>query len=417
MITFVRAFIVDSKPVAVLMTDVSIDSVKSLIAPFLLHPDARVVIRGNNGLYVARRDTPYDTRFAASYERLSDALRSAQIVAVDGEDYLSVHSAMASTGWEVSTLTPMSYVNANNGRLILFSIASVIVTIALLVPLSRRYSLLLSRPIEELERGISRLSKGDFDINLTVDSEDELGSLTRQFNDMAHTIRTLKISVLDEQLLRKDAELAYLQSQVNPHFLYNTLQVISSIAIVRKVPEIQDIARALSSMMRYNLGASTHLVPLRMELDNINSYLTIQRFRYEDRFTWSAYVADGAYDASVINFLLQPLVENSFIHGFEKVRRTCKLELAVDLEGGMLLIALKDNGKGFEPERLDEVRAAIRASQDSPAFTQSSHIGLGNIARRLRDLYDDAASVEIDSVPNGETTVRISLPATRGAPA
>ena len=206
-------------------------------------------------------------------------------------------------------------------------------------------------------------------------------------------------------MLRQSAELDMLRSQINPHFLYNTLELIRAMAIKGDIDHVSMITSAMGKIYRYTAKGDS-LVPLAQEVEIVKSYISIQQARFEGRITTLYSISPEAAQVPVFKMLLQPLVENAFIHGLESRPSDGTLYLGAKVEGNMLSITVRDNGAGITPEKLAELEARFSASE----YDTSEHLGLVNISARLRLQYSDAAGLHITGAPGDGTCVSICIP-------
>ncbi len=212
------------------------------------------------------------------------------------------------------------------------------------------------------------------------------------------------------QLHLRESELSALQSQINHHFLYNTLECMRSIGMYYGSPEIVSISTAMADIFRYSIKGSP-MVPLRTELDVINKYLTIINVRFDDRFTAQIDCTPETLDCIIPKMILQPLVENAIYYGLEPKKGPGSLTLRARLHNAQLILLVEDDGVGMEQEELEALRASL-SSDDPPlsGSTEKSSIGLTNIANRVRLFAHDRCSVAVHSVKGVGTSVCLTLP-------
>ncbi|CAG7600365.1 hypothetical protein PAESOLCIP111_00389 [Paenibacillus solanacearum] len=254
---------------------------------------------------------------------------------------------------------------------------------------------------------------------VTAEGYLEISIMARQFNSLLDEIDDLTRKLVDSkthiyelQLHKKQAELQYLKSQINPHFLYNTLETIKGIAHVRGVPEIREMTDALSRVFRYSIKGEEQ-VRLEEELRIIRAYVSIQQVRFADRFDVRYKLADACSDCRVMKMILQPLVENAVFHGIEPSLERKLLTIGCRWEKDDLLLWVADDGAGIEPERLEAIRASLETAngESSPAH-RNAHIGLRNVDSRIKYTYGaEYGIVSIDSAPGCGTKVTIRIPA------
>jgi two-component system sensor histidine kinase YesM len=225
------------------------------------------------------------------------------------------------------------------------------------------------------------------------------------FNDMTHRLRELADRVFKEGERTREAELMLLQSQINPHFLYNSLDTIYWMAERARATEIARMAMWLGRFYRLNLSRGRDTITMDQMVGQITSYLNIQQVRFRGRFEYSIRVADGLGSHGIPNLLVQPLVENAVYHGVEQVVGHGRIVLAVRKRAGKLQIVVHDNGAGIPTERL----GALRRELFEPEETSCSY-GLKNVHLRVRLKYGDRFGLHIESRPGRGTIVRLDIP-------
>lgn len=255
------------------------------------------------------------------------------------------------------------------------------------------------QPIRTLMLSMQRIESGDFTVRVPNRRRDEIGRLTEAFNDMASRIHHLINEVYAKKLEQKNAELRALQSQINPHFLYNTLDTINWMLIDRSEFEISDIVVALGELMKYAMRTEV-LVTLNEELQYLEQYLTIQRNRLEDRLSYAISGTSELEGFTVPKLIVQPLVENAIKHAVEPKPEGGEIEVKARRTGNWVIITVKDDGPGMSAEQM---------SMNGSFGGSHEHIGLSNVRKRLELYYGAAAMLDIDSSAAG-TTVRIRIP-------
>lgn len=223
----------------------------------------------------------------------------------------------------------------------------------------------------------------------------------------AYTERLFKS--FEQKLNQKQTSLTTLQSQINPHFLYNTLDSIRGQALEYRVPEIADMTEALSSFFRYNVSKGANMVPLREELRNIQTYFCIQQYRFENRFSLHVENPDiQALDCYLPKLTLQPLVENCIFHGLEKKTGPGLISIRIALTEKRLLLTITDNGVGISGEKLLTIQESLRRGE--PTKSLSSGIALSNVSQRIKLAFGPMYGIEISSQLAVGTEVEIVLP-------
>ncbi len=287
-----------------------------------------------------------------------------------------------------------------------------IIAIAASIICSVVYSRAVSKPIRKLSEEMKIVTLSNYNGKTEEHRTDEVGILQTSFDYMIKRNRELFAQQYQAKLEKRNAQLRALQAQINPHFMYNTLQVIGGMALEKDVPEIYTITLALSDIMRYSLSFSKEAVPLSEEIQYLKSYITIQNERFGQKICLRLHLAPETEECLIPKLILQPLVENSFEHGL--LNKGGRWELSIEsslTETNDLLIVVKDNGIGFEKERLEEIRRKLSAETDE-ALRSGSHIGLANVHARIKlHSRNEAHGISIVSSAQEGTSIRVLMPA------
>ena len=263
------------------------------------------------------------------------------------------------------------------------------------------------RPIQVLAQAAGRISKGDLDARADVDSRDEIAVLADRFNDMAGNIQTLVVKVReDEQKMRK-ADLRLLQEQINPHFLYNTLDNIVWLIEGNEPDEAVEMVVTLSEFFRLVLSKGKEFITIRQEEQHISSYLQIQEKRYHDILDYHIYIDPEIYEYQIPKLTLQPLVENALYHGIKYKRSRGMIEITGTQEGENLYLTVADDGVGMNEEELKKLEKEI----SRPCKETESGFGLANVNERIRMYFGAEFGMKIWSEKGSGTRITIEIPA------
>ncbi|OUS78107.1 sensor with HAMP domain protein [Paenibacillus sp. MY03] len=243
------------------------------------------------------------------------------------------------------------------------------------------------------------IQDGDLSRRIDVRGNDEFVIISLSFNVLASSIQTLIKDVYRQGMLKKQAELAALQAQINPHFLYNTLSTISSLSNLGKTNQVTEMVKRLSSFYRLTLNGGQVLIPLGKELEQVKAYLAIQKVKYDDAFQVYIEMEPTLKEMKVIKLIVQPFVENCFKHAW--FGQTIAIRITAAAFEGKLEIKVIDTGIGMKKERLEQVRNSA---------AQSNAYGLKNVEERIKLKYGNEFGVTIHSIYGGGTTVRLLLP-------
>ncbi|GIO42117.1 sensor histidine kinase [Paenibacillus apis] len=266
--------------------------------------------------------------------------------------------------------------------------------------------------VKRLSRHMQKVTNEKFDLIRIEEGNDEIGGLIQNFNIMTARINSLINNVYKLEIQKKDlemervrAELNFLQSQMNPHFLFNTLNAILVVCTKNNYSDVTDIIKSLSKLLRRLLGWKEDIVPLEEEILFIEMYLKIEKFRFRDKFEYELDIAPEALHYKIPKMSIQPLVENACKHGIQAVEGEGVVKIAASVSDDRLCVSVKDNGKGIEPEKHREMLISMRSES-----TSGNSIGIRNVYRRLELYYNDLVRFNIDSKPNQGTTVSFEIP-------
>lgn len=270
----------------------------------------------------------------------------------------------------------------------------------------------ITGPVSRLVDMAGRMSRGNLDLEPLPPprrSDDELGLLSAAFGQMSTNLKALiekDKESLEKDRLVKELELQALQSQINPHFLFNTLNVLSKLALLEGAERTSDLIVSMSNLLRYNLRKLDQPVTLRDELAHVQEYFTIQQARFRDRVRFELDIKPDALQVPVPALTLQPLVENAFVHGIEGMEQGAVIRLEIGHVPEGVRIALSDNGGGMR----EEVRQALLRLEAGTDNKHSTGLGTRNVFKRLQLFYGRSDLVDIDSEPGKGTTITIVIP-------
>ncbi|WP_405155397.1 sensor histidine kinase [Paenibacillus sp. FSL K6-0108] len=285
--------------------------------------------------------------------------------------------------------------------------ATVLCSWIIITIISRR----LLRPLASLVNAMKRVRDGQFDTRVPIQTQDELGFIGERFNAMASRIDTLIHEVYERELSEKQAELKAIQAQLNPHFLYNTLSMFFWKFYMLGDEKSARLVTALSEMLQYTLEPVQRLTTLQDEMTQIDHYLQIQQARYQEALSIEISVPPELLRCQVIRLLLQPIVENVFVHAFADKRDNRRLKIrgfrydGNDAESDMLILEIADNGCGMDPSIMDRIFAPMAHAEE-----ERQHIGMRSVLRRIELIHGEPYGVQIESTAEVGTMVRLRLP-------
>lgn len=344
--------------------------------------------------------------------------RGAQINWKEKEKYIFSGNKNKVYEWKVVIVTNKDYIFMKTKDYLTFTIVISGLLIMAAALLSYLFAKTIYQPIELLKRGMDLIQNGEFDVRLAKKTDDELGYLIDNFNQMAYRTKILIQEKYEEELQKKDAQYKYLQAQIDPHFIFNTLQIISSMALVKKVPEIETVSNSLAGLIRYSISGDQKTVLLKEEIKNVINHLEIQKIRLKNRLSYHLEIQHEIEQISIIKMVLQPIVENGIQHGLKSGNGMIKVQGY--MSGEKVLIEIKDNGEGMTEEEvkrlLEWINLPIKRNDIEDGEIkklqmegQNNHVGLRNINLRLKMYYGEDYGISIKSKLREGTTVTVCI--------
>lgn len=311
---------------------------------------------------------------------------------------------------KIMTILPINSIVGDAERIGTIGVAVIGISFVISVILISFLCMILTKRFLRLSKQIGKVSIGNFNAVIAVDGRDEIGQISRQFNQMVYSIKNLmeEIRASQEQqnqleLRQNEMKLKMLASQINPHFLYNALESIRMKAHIHGEKEIAQTVKTLGKLMRKNLEITGKPIALKEELAIVRCYLDIQKFRHEDRLTYRIEVDPAASTVEIPPLIIQPLVENAVIHGLEGRHQGGEIAIRAYLSDSHLHVVVMDNGSGMTPGKLEQIRQAIDNHE-------AIRIGLHNVQQRLQMTFGPAYGMQMDSEAGKGTEIRLRIP-------
>ncbi|ASA21373.1 sensor histidine kinase [Paenibacillus donghaensis] len=330
----------------------------------------------------------------------------------EASPYFISYTRSEYSGWKTVLLMPkeeiISPLHSIKTAVMYTGVFAFMITFLLSILLGR----MITKPILDLHKSVNRIKRGDFSAGLDVSRRDEIGRIAVNFNAMRNELQMLIENKYIYQIKLQEAELAMLYSQINPHFLYNTLDSIKAMADYYAVEVISEMAQSLADMFRYNIKNSDEVVSLREELEQIEAYIRIQSFRFEGKFHYSVDVEEELYDYPMLKMTLQPLVENAVFHGIEPMRGKGMIRITARKYADGVHLSVSDNGVGVIEERLAKIRADLVrpvVQEQNLSLSSGAGIGIRNVYTRYAIRYSNRVEFRIDSGEGAGTLITLIL--------
>ncbi len=331
-------------------------------------------------------------------------------VTLGSANYLIAYDMDDNTGlMRVAVMDKKKILESTSGvdtLLLLIAILS-IVFIILFTNVAAR---LFFRKLREMDRMMMHIESGRFDARIKVDGFNEISRISESFNHMAEKLQSLIASIVQKEKAQKEAEIHALQAQINPHFLYNTLENMRMQCEIDEYFTVANDLANLGDLLRYSLHWESPTVRVSEELNNIEQYIEIMRMRFNNRLVYNMECSEELKNLMIPKFILQPLVENCFSHGFKNTLPPWKIFVKVLLDKDRLIICVEDNGKGIEKHRLDQIYKCIREDKTiSDSNRSKNSIGIINVKQRVEMICPAGSGLAIESVQNAGTKITVTI--------
>ncbi|WP_276352238.1 sensor histidine kinase [Cohnella caldifontis] len=358
---------------------------------FVVDDQGRIVAHPDRSLLTRSVDLP-------RLGELLDEKQGVRMMEVDGKEQVVAFSRSEITGWlSLAVIPPQELLGPVIRQYVRHLLISVGIVTLLFISLSYFLSRLISQPFRTMIRAFVNTGEGRFETRFEETGSYEFKVLMKKFNDMNENIHKLIRENYETQIREKEAEIKALNLQLDPHFMYNTLNMVSLLSLEKGESEISEIVVSLSNMLKYMVKTEAALVRFRDDLAYLEGYVTIMSKRFEGSVRVEYDIDSAMLDDEVPKFFLQPIVENAFVHAFKGWKENGVLRISCFREGQARVYRIEDNGQGMEAARQAEL-------------LEESHVGLSNVNRRIRILYGEPYGLQIASVPGEGTTVSVTLP-------
>ncbi|ETT46624.1 sensor histidine kinase [Paenibacillus sp. FSL P4-0338] len=328
---------------------------------------------------------------------------------VSGKDRLNIYSSSTKTNWKVIISIPVDELTRGVKLTRNATIGATLIIIVLALIISIILSFALTKPLTQMIQLMKKVQGGDLDVTFRIKRRDEIGLLGHQFNRMLARIRQLIQDIYQIEEQKKEAELQALQSQINPHFIYNTLETIRMTAEINDDVEAADMISILGKLLRYSTSDLTGWATMKQELLYVRNYVELLGSRYPGRFELKIDVPEALDNYSMIKLVFQPIIENAAYHGLDDTKSRMHLSIKCEYTEQRLLFHIRDDGCGMDQVTLDKLRERLRLAAP-PKKSINGGIGMANVHQRLQLHYGPAYGIEVFSKPGAGTDVILSLP-------
>jgi two-component system, sensor histidine kinase YesM len=390
----------DLKSGGLLIIDFNIDVLNKLFSD--------MTSNDNNGIIVVDDKSNLIYPFSEDIDFPINSLKSESISWL-GSKYRLIHRYNEQAGWTIHSYYNESELYKPVYKIRNLSIAIILVSMIVCAIVSFIISFRFSSPIKQLHELMRRVSIGDFNHRFNSNRKDEIGELGLGFNLMIVKIKDLLNQVYSEQIQKRRAERMALQAQINPHFLYNTLEAINALARKNKENQISKMIVSLGKLLRFNIGTFEEIVTISEEVNYVKNYLELYKFRLQSKMHYSIQMDEKISSLYTVKWVLQPIVENAIMHGYEGVEKDRIIKISGGLKNNDVYLTVKDLGKGIEEAKLNQILRNLEIGYENEIKNKKS-IGLFNVQSRIKLHYGDQYGIHIESTPNIGTSVTIKIP-------
>lgn len=390
---------------------VKLSFIEDILQEFMDQDGVNIWIMNEEGQIIYHSDPSYIGQFdpeLAHYPILNGSFKTRS---QENPRIISIKEA-TQYNWVLVHSIPSRYLTERTDLLRQATILAFIAFAVITSVLSVIFALNVSRPIKKLSHLMKYVELGNLRVHLQINSRDEIGLLARSFNSMIARMRELIQRNVHIEIKQKEAEIYAMQAQINPHFMYNTLETIQMAVEEGEKSGVVEMVTLLGRMLRYSLSNDARLVPIDAEVRHVRDFLTIQKYRFEERVNFHIDVKVPMNRLLTPKFILQPIVENSLKYGLER-RKGVRIHIAAALEFGAgsgkqdVVFRIRDDGPGIEAGKLEALSEALRAGEHVKG---ESGLGLRNVHARIFMMFGDEYGLQIDSIEGKGTEVIIRIP-------
>lgn len=325
---------------------------------------------------------------------------------INGGSYIETYFNLSRPGWKLVNLVPMNELSSDTKMIRDITVYAVLICFFLCVLMIVLFSHRVLSPLNLIRKSMKTLEKENFNVNIPIRGNDEIALIGTTFNRMSKRLGELINEVYTGQIRQKEAELKALQAQINPHFLYNTLDTIYWMCRMEKAYESSDLVQALSRLFRLSLNSGNELTTVGKELEHLESYITIQKKRFDDSIHFHIEVSPETLHCQVVKLVLQPLVENAISHGIEKKGSGGTIRISIKEADGQLVYRIADDGTGADGA---EMAALLEKPEDG-----NRGFGIKNVNDRIQLKFGTDSGIRFVTSPGNGMTVIVRQPFIQG---
>lgn len=391
----------------ILLVDMNYSGIEQLFAKVNTGSTGYVYLIDSDGeiIYHPRQKAIYANQTSENNLKAAEYKDGNQTENFDGKQRFVTVKTVGYTGWKIVSVVPTDEFYLDLNQIRYFVIVIIVFTILLVTLINMQVSNRIATPIQKLENSVRELEAGNMTLNIYEGGSQEIRHLGRTIRSMVAQMRKLMDDVVVEQEKKRKSELDALQSQINPHFLYNTLDSIVWMIESEQYHEAISMVTALASLFRISLSKGKNVISIRDEIEHARNYMNIQQVRYKNKFTFEIDTDPEIIKCSTIKLIIQPILENAIYYGMVYMDGDGEIKIHGYKKNGDIFIDVIDNGPGMPPETVDYLLV-----DNNRVHKKGSGVGLLNVHQRIRLYFGAGYGLEIESEPDEGTTVHIHLP-------
>lgn len=393
---------IDSRILGTISVDLKLKEIEAFLSTLKLGQKGTIFVLDENGEVVY---TPINQQvYRVRAEWFTGKSKDPFVARIGSDEFTFLYSVSENTHWKTIGIflndTPPANVVTMQDIMMLVAVVALALGIFLALILTKT----ITKPIFRLQQLIIQAEKGNLNVHYDGSDSYDVDMLGNSFNIMITKIRTLLLLVVEEQKNKRKAEIDALQAQINPHFLYNTLDTIHWMAKEYKATDIVNIVAALSNLFRIGLSHGNEFITLQDELTHVECYLYIQKIRYEDKLNYSVTINKSLLALNVPKLIVQPLVENAIYHGIKPKKGNGQINLNIFEANDILCIDVTDDGKGIEPDKLEQLNNSLKNRQ------KGMGVGLFNVNERIAMHFGETFGVTLCESSSGGIVSKLRCP-------
>lgn len=397
-----------TKPLGTVIISLKYETVTNLLRNVNFDRSGSVLLIDEKGRTVTPAN-PFDRLFEdEEFQQFIAGQTASFIQTIEGEDYLVSYLSSAYSGWTTIGIISVDKLYEDNRTVRDWIIVVTLIILLFAFVLARVFAQTITNPIKRMLNPMKKVQMGDMNVSFPVESKDEIGILSTGVNHMVSQIHTLVEDAYKGRILLQQSEFKALQAQINPHFLYNTLESINWMAKMNGVDQICRMVSALGDLMRISISTDKEYITIEEEMKYIGDYLYIQKSRFGERIAAEIHIDDELKSVVIPKLILQPIVENALLHGVQVKKGKGNIDIRGRRLDESILFEVEDDGIGMTPKQIAKLLADNGIENPQ---AKGSGIGVRNVHQRIRFIYGMEYGVTIKSQPGEGTTVQIRIAA------